>query len=193
MIQSKKDLQIYIREDKKINLGTYKIGTLKYIAKCIYGSDNIKAYRLLKSLRKLEYSKNCLYSKGILGKVIYYIRKFKYHKLSERYNINIGVNMIGYGFRIPHVIGGGIVINCDTMGNYCSANIGVVIGNNHSLTDRPIIGDNVSFTTGSKAYGNIYIGNNVTVAPNSVCTKDVPDNCIVSGIPAKIIKYKDNE
>jgi serine O-acetyltransferase len=188
MIQSKKDLQLYIREDKKRNLGAYKIGMLKYIAKCIYGSDNIKAYRLLKSLRKVEYSKNCC--KGIFGKIIYYIRKFRYHKLSERYNINIGLNMVGYGFRISHVIGGGIVINCDTMGNYCSANIGVMIGNNHSLTDRPIIGDNVSFTTGSKAYGNIRIGNNVTIAPNSVVVKDVPDNCIVSGIPAKIIKYR---
>ena len=32
------------------------------------------------------------------------------------------------------------------------------------------------------------IGNNVIVAPNSVVVKDVPDNCVVSGIPAKIIK-----
>lgn len=34
------------------------------------------------------------------------------------------------------------------------------------------------------------IGNNVTVAPNAVVTHDIPDNCIVAGIPAKIIKYK---
>lgn len=40
------------------------------------------------------------------------------------------------------------------------------------------------------AYGGIFIGNNITVAPNAVVTHDVPDNCIVAGVPAKIIKYK---
>jgi serine O-acetyltransferase len=30
----------------------------------------------------------------------------------------------------------------------------------------------------------------VTVAAGAVVTKDIPDNVIVAGIPAKIIKYK---
>lgn len=38
--------------------------------------------------------------------------------------------------------------------------------------------------------GGIHIGNNVTIAANSVVTKDVPDNVIIGGVPAKIIKYK---
>ena len=54
----------------------------------------------------------------------------------------------------------------------------------------PIIGDNVTMFTNSGVYGNVRIGNNVTVAPNAVVTHDVPDNCIVAGVPAKIIKYK---
>ena len=36
----------------------------------------------------------------------------------------------------------------------------------------------------------VKVGNNVTIAPNAVVTHDVPDNCVVAGIPAKIIKYK---
>lgn len=36
----------------------------------------------------------------------------------------------------------------------------------------------------------IHIGNNVTIGANSTVTKDVPDNCVVAGSPAKIIKYK---
>lgn len=96
--------------------------------------------------------------------------------------------MVGYGFRMPHILGGGIIINCKSMGNYCSANVNVLVGNNKTLDDRPIIGDYVGLTTGCKVYGGITIGNHVIVAPNSVVVKDVPDNCVVSGIPAKIIK-----
>lgn len=35
----------------------------------------------------------------------------------------------------------------------------------------------------------VIIGNNVVVAAGAVVTSDVPDNCIVGGVPAKIIKY----
>ena len=34
----------------------------------------------------------------------------------------------------------------------------------------------------------VTIGNNVVVAAEAVVTKDVPDNCVVGGMPAKIIK-----
>lgn len=34
----------------------------------------------------------------------------------------------------------------------------------------------------------VTIGNNVVVAAGEVVTKDVPDNCLVAGIPAKKIK-----
>lgn len=39
MIQSKSDLRFYIREDKKRNLGTYKVGCVKYLAYMLYGTD----------------------------------------------------------------------------------------------------------------------------------------------------------
>ena len=39
----------------------------------------------------------------------------------------------------------------------------------------------------------VHIGNNVKIGANAVVTKDIPDNCIVAGIPAKIIKRFDNE
>lgn len=48
--------------------------------------------------------------------------------------------------------------------------------------------DNVGLAMGSKVFGPCHIGNNSMVAPNSVVFKDVPENTIVSGIPARIIK-----
>lgn len=187
MIQSKKDLAFYIQEDRKRNLGE-SVTAFKYFVKLIYGSDDVKAFRLLKALRKMEYAKNCLYKKGVFGKLIYIYRLFYYHRLEVRYNISIGANMVGYGFRLPHVVGGGVIINCNSMGNYCGANAGVVVGNNHRWDERPEMGDHVGLSIGCKVYGKITIGNHVKVAPNSVVCKDVPDNCVVSGVPAKIIR-----
>ncbi|WP_008310301.1 serine O-acetyltransferase [Leptolyngbya sp. PCC 6406] len=53
---------------------------------------------------------------------------------------------------------------------------------------RPQIGNNVRVTAGAKVLGNIHIGDNVTIGANAVVVKDVPENCVVVGIPARIIK-----
>lgn len=55
---------------------------------------------------------------------------------------------------------------------------------------RILIGDNVWLGQNVVILPNVTIGNNVTVGAGAVVTKDIPDNCIVAGIPAKIIRYK---
>jgi virginiamycin A acetyltransferase len=52
------------------------------------------------------------------------------------------------------------------------------------------IGNDVWIGMGAYIMPGITIGNGVTVAANSVVTKDIPDYCIVAGVPAKIIKMK---
>lgn len=96
--------------------------------------------------------------------------------------------MVGFGFWMPHVIGGGIIINCKKMGNYCSANSGVVVGNKNTKDEIAVIGNNVVIATGAKIIGDVKIGDNVIIAPNSVVVKDVPSNVVVTGIPAYILK-----
>ena len=54
----------------------------------------------------------------------------------------------------------------------------------------PIIGDNVYIAKGAIVFGGITIGNNVTIGANAVVNAPVPDNAVVAGVPAKIIKYK---
>ena len=39
----------------------------------------------------------------------------------------------------------------------------------------------------------VTIGNNVVIAAGAVVTKDVPDNCIVGGVPAKAIREIDDD
>lgn len=49
------------------------------------------------------------------------------------------------------------------------------------------LGGNVTVLPG------VTIGNNVIVAAGAVVTKDVPDNCIVGGVPAKLIREIEND
>lgn len=41
--------------------------------------------------------------------------------------------------------------------------------------------------------GGITIGNNVIIGANAVVNKPVPDNAIVAGVPAKILRIKDKD
>lgn len=54
----------------------------------------------------------------------------------------------------------------------------------------PIIKNNVDFGANVSCFGNITIGNNAIIGAGSVVVKDVPDNAIVAGNPAKIIGYR---
>jgi len=53
---------------------------------------------------------------------------------------------------------------------------------------KPIsIGNDVWIGGNVTIIGGVHIGNNVVVAAGAVVTKDVPDNTIVGGVPAKTI------
>lgn len=77
------------------------------------------------------------------------------------------------------------------MGYGCTVGDGVIIGTKTGTTKRPVIGNNCELTIGCKIIGDVTIGDNVIVAPNSVVVKDVPDNAIVSGIPANLLKIRE--
>ena len=55
----------------------------------------------------------------------------------------------------------------------------------------PVIGDDVYIGPGAKIFGDIAIGNNVSIGANAVVNKSFPDDVIIAGIPAKIIKSKE--
>lgn len=53
------------------------------------------------------------------------------------------------------------------------------------------IGDNVFIGWDALIIGPVTVGSNVIIAANAVVTKDIPDNVVVAGVPAKIISTMD--
>lgn len=134
---------------------------------------------------------------------IYILRKAQiYHKkpflglfwrfILRHYQIKYGFQIypetqIGEGFYLGHW--GSLVINPNAkIGKNCNIAQGVTIGqqNRGKNEGYPVIGDKVWIGPNAVIVGNILIGKNVLVAPNSYVNFDVPDNSIVVGNPAKI-------
>lgn len=92
---------------------------------------------------------------------------------------------IGKGFIIHNF--SSIFIYAQKIGENCTVQQGVTIGNIKGSAHPPIIGNNVYFGAGSKALGDVTIGNNIIIGANSLVITSVPDNCTVVGVPARIV------
>ena len=97
------------------------------------------------------------------------------------------------------------VVNPDAIiGNHCIINTGAIVEHDCKLEDyvhvapNASLGGNVSvgekslIGIGATVIPNIKIGKNVSVGAGAVVLEDVPDNVIVVGVPARIIKYQEN-
>lgn len=125
-----------------------------------------------------------LHKKGVpLFPFTLQILNYYLHSIEIHYEARIGKR-----FQVVHstgiVIGRGAVIGDDV-----AVYSGVVIGVSHSgAGDGPVICDNVKLYTHAKVLGAVRVGVNAVVGAGSVVIKDVPDNSVVAGVPAKIIR-----
>ncbi len=113
---------------------------------------------------------------------IHHFLQIIYPKLSSLY---ITTSSIGKGLFIQH--GFSTIIAAKSIGNDCWINQQVTIGFSNK-NDCPVIGNHVTIHAGAKVIGGISIGNHAVIGANAVVVKNVPDHCVVVGVPAYIIK-----
>lgn len=89
---------------------------------------------------------------------------------------------------LPHGLNGIVISHFATIGKNCTIFHQVSIAQNE-FNQAPTIGNNVLIGAGAKLIGNITIGDNINIGANAVVVHDVPSNCTVVGIPAKIVKH----
>jgi len=96
---------------------------------------------------------------------------------------------IGKELFIDH--GMGVVIGeTAEIGDHCVLYQGVTLGGTGKDKGKrhPNLGDNVMVGSGAKILGPITVGSGSKVGAGAVVLKDVPDNCVAVGVPARIVK-----
>ena len=114
------------------------------------------------------------------------------HNFSRRYGLEIRPKHCGKGLYLGHPYN--ITIGTDVViGDYCSLHKGCTIGSENRGKRRgsPVLGNRVYVGINATIIGNVKIGNDVMIAPNSFVNFDVPEHSIVLGNPG-VIHHKEN-
>ena len=119
--------------------------------------------------------------------------RWQYKRIRQKYMIELFASTkIGKGLYIGHPLG--ITVNPDTViGENVNLQKGVSIGqeNRGKRKGVPTIGSRVWIGINATVVGNITVGNDVLIAPNTFVNCDIPDHSVVFGNPC-IIKHRDN-
>ena len=130
------------------------------------------------------------------------IHRYIVHGPKERLHLGIPApkNNTFFNTRSGHItVGDGVV-----WGYHCQILTGVHLFEDGKLKEPKSeqvpeqgydvrIGDGCWIASGVIVIGGVTIGRNCIAAAGAVVTKDVPDGCIVGGVPARIIGYTDTE
>ncbi|MDD3219922.1 MAG: sugar O-acetyltransferase [Lachnospiraceae bacterium] len=114
-------------------------------------------------------------------------------------NIHVGENFLAnYNVTIldtmPVHIGDYVMIGPNTLISAVGHPMNPSGRRKHLGIAKPVtIGNDVWIGGNCSILPGVTIGSNVIVAAGAVVAKDVPDNCVVGGVPAKLIKHIEND
>ena len=150
------------------------------------GIKSLTQWLVSHQIRYVFWWRKCSKSKSLFYKMI--LKRY-----ATKYGLEISPDaVIGKGLYLGHpyniTVGGGVVV-----GNNVNLHKGCTIGreNRGKRAGVPIIGNDVSVGINATVIGNIRIGDDVMIAPNSFVNFDVPAHSVVVGNPG-VIHHKEN-
>lgn len=160
----------------------------KFVARIMYRVQHYNPKKYWKR-RKIVIDKNNKTPKILKLLFLFYIKKCDaFNCASFGTDLNQGAVFESEPI-LPHGLNGIIVYYRAHIGKNVKIYQQVLIGFGNG--GAPTIGDNCVIYSGARIIGGVKIGNNCIIGTNSVVTHDVPDNSVVAGVPAKIIKKID--
>ncbi len=119
---------------------------------------------------------------GIYFLIYPFIRFFSGVQIPLSASIGPGLAILHYGVV---TMSSGTTIGTNCLLHYNVAIVGYRIGSG------PTIGDNFYAGVSVTIVDDVIIGNNVTAGSGTVITKSVPENAIIAGVPAKILRFRE--
>lgn len=179
MIKSKKELRFYIMADSMMNSGCFKRSFNRRFRDFWVPDYNM---RFLRAMRKASYFSH---QNGLINRFLGGYYKLRQRKFGLKLGWSIASDAFGYGLLLPHY--GTIVVGPNNIGNYAVLQTSTCISGNMKT-----IGDALYVSTGAKLTNKVVLGDNVTIAANSVVTKSFPNgNVLLAGMPATVLKSSD--
>ena len=114
-------------------------------------------------------------------------------------NIYVGKNFLtNYNVTIldvaPVRIGDYVMIGPNTLITTVNHPLSPLGRRKHLAVAKPVsIGSDVWIGGNATILPGVTIGNNVVIAAGAVVTKDIPDNCVAAGVPARVIREIEND
>lgn len=95
---------------------------------------------------------------------------------------------IGKGTIFPHDALGCVFHPDVIIGENCVILHGVTMGGTGGKEGLPVVADNVFVGAHAQILGPVKVGKKSIIGGGSVVVKDVPEDCVVAGVPAKVVK-----
>lgn len=181
---------IFIKEEKKKQKIDAIISSMKRIGRTPLLSSDICIF----GMEYMEFGDNFYCGKNAWIEALnnYHGQKFSPllkigDNFSMQHNCHIGcIEKIEIGNNV--LLGSKVFITDHFHGNITALDINVPPIERPLSSKSVIIGDNVWIGDSVSILPGVKLGNNVIVGANAVVTKSFPDNAVIAGCPAKIVK-----